>query len=291
MRIGELSRRSGVSPQLLRTWEQRYGLLEPTRTQGGFRIYSPADERRVAGMKEHLDAGFSASAAARLVLSAEQAPAHPEGALSGLVGSLYDAAREFDEREANAQLDRALDRYTLATVIDEVVMPFLQRLGRGWSDGEITVAQEHFATALLRARLMGLARNWSSGSGRAALLACAPGEHHDLALICFGLALRERGWSITLLGADTPIETLSGAAATLDPDLIVIAAVRSAAFEVAADEIIALGARRTIALAGPGADVEVARRLGALALQETPAAAAERIVHLTHDGDSRAEAG
>lgn len=287
MRIGELSKRSGVSPQLLRTWEQRYGLLTPTRTQGGFRIYSPADERRVAGMKEHLDAGFSASAAARLVLGAERAPTRPGGALAELVGSLYEAARAFDEREANALLDRALDRYTLTTVVGEVVMPLLQRLGRGWIDGEVTVAQEHFATALLRARLMGLARNWSSGSGRVALLACAPGEHHDLALICFGLALRERGWRITLLGADTPIETLSGAAATLTPDLIVIAALTSAAFGAAADEIIALGAHRTVALAGPGADAEVARRLGALALQQTPIEAADRVDRSIAVGGSR----
>ena len=47
LRIGELSRRSGVSNQLLRAWERRYGLLEPMRTEGGYRLYSDQDERRV----------------------------------------------------------------------------------------------------------------------------------------------------------------------------------------------------------------------------------------------------
>ena len=50
LRIGELTKRTGVSPELLRAWEQRYGLLQPTRTPGGFRLYSAADEARVQRM-------------------------------------------------------------------------------------------------------------------------------------------------------------------------------------------------------------------------------------------------
>ena len=56
LRIGELSRRVGVSPELLRAWERRYGLLSPTRTAGGFRLYADDDEQRVRRMLHHLDA-------------------------------------------------------------------------------------------------------------------------------------------------------------------------------------------------------------------------------------------
>ena len=69
LRIGALSRRVGVSPELLRAWEQRYGLLRPLRSRGGFRLYSPADEERVRSMQRHLDAGVSAAEAARLALA------------------------------------------------------------------------------------------------------------------------------------------------------------------------------------------------------------------------------
>ena len=69
LRIGELSRRTGVSAELLRAWERRYGLLRPTRTDGGFRLYSPADERRVSLMRSHLQHGMSAAEAARLTLA------------------------------------------------------------------------------------------------------------------------------------------------------------------------------------------------------------------------------
>ena len=69
LRIGELTRRTGVSPELLRAWEQRYGLLQPTRTPGGFRLYSADDEARVQRMQSLVSGGLAAAQAARLVLS------------------------------------------------------------------------------------------------------------------------------------------------------------------------------------------------------------------------------
>ena len=68
LRIGALSRRVGVSPELLRAWEQRYGLLQPSRSAGGFRLYSTADEARVRAMQRHLGTGLPAAEAARLAL-------------------------------------------------------------------------------------------------------------------------------------------------------------------------------------------------------------------------------
>jgi len=69
LRIGALSERVGVSRELLRAWEQRYGLLQPLRSDGGFRLYSSVDEQRVRAMRRHLDAGVSAAQAARLALA------------------------------------------------------------------------------------------------------------------------------------------------------------------------------------------------------------------------------
>src|SRR5919206_57996 len=71
LRIGELSKRSGVSPELLRAWERRYGLLRPTRSPGGLRLYSPADLERVRLMQRHLADGVAAAEAATLALEAE----------------------------------------------------------------------------------------------------------------------------------------------------------------------------------------------------------------------------
>jgi DNA-binding transcriptional MerR regulator len=61
LRIGELSRRADVGGHVLRAWERRYGLLRPARSEGGFRLYTEADERRVRRMRDHLACGLSAA--------------------------------------------------------------------------------------------------------------------------------------------------------------------------------------------------------------------------------------
>ena len=83
----------------------------------------------------------------------------------------------------------------------------------------LTVAQEHFASGFIHARLLALARGWDRGLGPRALLACAPGEQHTFGLIAFGIALHEIGWRITYLGADTPIPMVIEAAASVQPRL------------------------------------------------------------------------
>src|SRR4051812_27462955 len=102
LRIGELSRRVGVSDHLLRAWETRYGLLHPSRSTGGYRLYSEADAVRIGRMKEHLAAGLSAAEAAQAVLA--EPGSRPVGERSGdsvgvaeLSASLREALESFDE--------------------------------------------------------------------------------------------------------------------------------------------------------------------------------------------------
>ena len=92
---------------------------------------------------------------------------------------------------------------TTALEVDDLHVTFAT------AGGDASIAQEHFASALLRGRLLGLARGWGTGSGPLGLLACFPGDQHDLGLLCFGLALRGQGWRITFLGPDTPLATIT----------------------------------------------------------------------------------
>jgi DNA-binding transcriptional MerR regulator len=279
VRIGELGRRVGLKPELLRAWERRYGVLQPARTDGGLRLYSAADERRVRLMQARIDEGLSPAEAARLVLADESgAVAEPGGPpLDRHAEQLRDALDRFDADEANAALDRLLASFLLDTVLAEVVLPYLRELGERWDAGEATVAQEHFASNLLRARLAGLARGWESGGGPLALLACAPGEHHDLPLLVFGLALRARGWRIAYLGADTPGESIADAARQLDPSLVVVSAVLRSRFRAAAADLAAVSKNRPLAVAGRGASESLADSLGGTWLTTGPVDAAERI--------------
>ena len=266
LRIGEFARRTGVSPELLRAWERRYGLLRPERSSGGYRLYGTEDELRVRAMTGALGRGISAGEAAKLALG--DAPDLPSAA------TLVEALVAFDDVGAHAALDRLLTSLTLETVLQESVLPALKELGDRWQRGEITIGQEHFASNLLRGRMLGLARGWDRGSGPRALLACPTGEQHDLPLIAFGLALREHGWRITYLGADTPLSTIDETATALRPDLVVLASVAAARLTGCAEELRDLAARFPLALAGAGADDELVARIGATHLRQGPVEAA-----------------
>jgi MerR family transcriptional regulator, light-induced transcriptional regulator len=279
VRIGELSRRTGVSPELLRAWEQRYGLLRPTRSDGGFRLYSPQDEHRVASMRSHLERGLSAAEAARITLDEESTPA-PAAELPVLAlgaSALRAALDRLDESAAHAAIDGLLSSFSLEAVLREVVMPYLRELGDRWERGEASVAQEHFASQVLRGRLLGLARGWDRGPGPRALLACMPGEQHDLGLIVFGLGLRDRGWRITFLGPDTPLDTLSDTATTLEPDAVVLSATTPDRFESGRDALRRLARAVPLWAAGAGATPDVATATGVRLLDLSPLDGAERV--------------
>jgi MerR family transcriptional regulator, light-induced transcriptional regulator len=278
LRIGELSRRVGVSTDLLRAWERRYGLLRPARSPGDFRLYSEGDEARVRAMQRHLALGLSAAEAARAAQSEPPDGSSPHAALALRERSsqLLDALLRYDEAEAHARFDDLLAAFATDTVLTAVVLPVLRAMGERWSAGEITIAQEHFASSVLRGRLLGLARGWGRGSGPAAVLASPPGELHDLPLVLFGIALREAGWRIMFLGADTPIATIAEAVRSVAARAVVLNAVLGERLAAVEGQLAELARSVPVAIGGAGAERELAERLGAVLLEDDPVAAATR---------------
>lgn len=275
VRIGELSRRTGVPEATLRAWERRYSLLRPDRSEGGFRLYADDDIARVRSMREHLDRGVSASEAARLAL--DETDTSGVAPAEGLATELAAALEALDDVAAQTALDRTLATLTVAGAWREVLLPVMRDVGRGWEDDQAAIAREHFATNLVRGRLLALARGWDVGGGPRALLACAPEEQHDLGLIAFGLALRNRGWRITYLGPNTPLSTLAKAARLTGPALVVLSASLELRLEGADAELRDLGSGFRLALGGPGATAEVASRVGAELLLQDPLDAAAAV--------------
>jgi methanogenic corrinoid protein MtbC1 len=229
--------------------------VAPERTAGGLRLYSQADEHRVRVMRKEIDSGLSAAEAARVALGAATATVTAQAVLA----ELDTALSALDEPAAQAALDRALASMTLATVVTDVLLPFLRGLGEKWATAERTVAEEHFASNVIGGRLRALARGWGAGGGPHAVLACPPGEQHELGLICFGLLLRERGWRVTYLGAETPLA--DQAITESDPDVVVLSASAARPFLDASDEVRALRARVRVAIGGAGASEALARSL------------------------------
>jgi MerR family transcriptional regulator, light-induced transcriptional regulator len=228
LRIGELARRTGTSPELLRAWEQRYGVLSPSRSTGGFRLYSDEDVARVRRIRSLIADGLSAAEAASRVLTLQESGEPPAAPVPADARDDLEAALDaMDGHRAHLAFDRLLSALSVETVLGDVLLPYLRRLGERWASGEITVAQEHFASNLIRGRLLGLGREWDVGLGPSVVLACPPGEAHDLGLIIFGIAIGERGWRVIFLGADTPFETLEEVVRTFEPAMVVMSVSKS----------------------------------------------------------------
>jgi len=301
MRIGELATKVGVSTHVLRAWESRYGLLRPVRSAGGYRLYGHEDERRVREVISLRDQGVSAAEASRRVLAAERGgPADDEdapgsgtgagadaghGAGSGsaahggavgvglapaglradppmLVAQLLDAVTALDEDRAHAVLDTAFAERSIESAIIDVLLPLFVRVGEMWELGRIGIAQEHFASSLVRRRLGALSLTWGVGTGPVAVLACPPGEFHDIVLLSFGVLLGRAGWRIRYLGPDTPIHSLASAARLTQADAVVLACRRPTGFRGHASALTRLSQDHPVWIAGRGATPRVLEEVG-----------------------------
>jgi methanogenic corrinoid protein MtbC1 len=277
LRIGELARRSGVSPELLRAWERRYGLLRPSRSAGGFRLYGDEDVVRIRRMNELLGSGLSAAEAATRALEEPPQTLEQTGAPAAAAAAMREAMLAFDDTTAHEVLDSALASLSVETVLWDVVVPTLRTIGDGWEAGTVTVAQEHFASNVLRGRLLGLARGWGRGVGPVALLACPQGEQHDLPLLLYALALRANGWRIAFLGADTPLQTVERVVEELRPDAVVLSLTTAEHGRAVERDVKALAARTPVFVGGRAADEELARRTDATLLEADFGEAAEQL--------------
>ena len=166
---------------------------------------------------------------------------------------------------------------SVTTVLREVVLPYLAELGQRWEQGTASIAQEHFASNVIHGRLAGLARGWGNGRGPLAVLACAPGEFHDLALMIFGIALNRNGWKIDYLGCNTPVEELARAVDARQPGLAVVAATLPENLESVTKQLAMLAGRVPLALAGPGVTPQLAAAVQARLVSGDPVTAAENI--------------
>jgi methanogenic corrinoid protein MtbC1 len=174
-------------------------------------------------------------------------------------------------------LDQVLALHGPDVAMRDVIFPCLRELGHAWERAELDVGQEHFASSLIQRRLLALVPGWDEGHGPRAVLACAPGERHSLGLTGFGVGLRNRGWRVTYLGADTPVGMVARAADKLSPQLVVISSTMAHARSTFEEDLRTVATSFRLALAGAGVSPAVAERAGAEFLEGDPVTVAQRL--------------
>ena len=215
--IRVLSEQTGVPATTLRAWERRYGLLRPERTPKGHRVYNQADLDTVRRVVQLLETGSTIGKAANIVKSGTSA--RPERQQQVTHWATYrkrclQSVEALNDRRLDAVYNEALAIYPIDIVTAQMLLPVLQQLGKEWPQRANGVAEEHFYSAWLRNKI-GARMHHEAGRtrGRRLLMACLPGEHHELGILLFGLSAMAHGYRILYLGPDLPLQQVAGAAA------------------------------------------------------------------------------
>jgi len=210
--IGKVTKMTGLSIDVVRVWERRYGAVRPTRSAGGTRLYSDADIRRLRRLRQAVDAGHSIGQAARLSedelgdLIADAQPSSEAGDPYRTVRERFiDAIRTMDVVAADQELARAATLFPARELVKRIVAPILDEVGERWVHKEFGVAHEHLASGLLRSMLGSLFRLYPpSANAEAMVLATPAGERHEFGLLLVALLAAAHGWRVICLGADVP---------------------------------------------------------------------------------------
>ena len=225
--IKQASKLTGVPEATLRTWERRYAVVAPSRTEAGYRLYSNDSIAAIAAMRKLVDAGWTPSEAARAVREGTvptTTPAMPAlqdglrltdepGNAAGYMEQFLSCAARLDLGGIEESLDRGFTIGSFEHVVDAWLYPTLVALGEGWARGEIDVAGEHLAShAVLRRLSAAFDAAGSRARGPAVVVGLPPGSRHELGALGFATAIRRRGLDVLYLGADVPEASWEAAA-------------------------------------------------------------------------------
>lgn len=208
--LGTAARLTGLSPELIRAWERRYGVVQPLRTPGGTRRYRAADIERLRLLKAAVDAGHRIGQVARLdPAELEQRAARSQEPSSGRLEEILSALERLDGAEAQRLLSLQLSALGPVRFAREFAVPLVQEIGERWADDRLPIASEHLATAVLRS-MFGSALQPTAACllGPRIVFATPSGERHELGLQMAALTALGAGANPVYLGAELPPEEL-----------------------------------------------------------------------------------
>mgnify|MGYP001817722865 FL=1 len=214
--IRTVSSLTGVNPVTLRAWERRYNLITPQRTPKGHRLYTQDDIELIKQVLDLLDQGISVSQVKPLLAQSQGQVISAPSSDSGMTWKIYQqkmlkAIECFDEHALDKIYTEALSLYPVDVVSQRLITPLLRVLGEHWQESGTGIAEEHFFSVYLRNKLGTRIHHVNRRSSRPLLLlACLPGELHEIGLLFFALASVDFGFRVLILGSNTPLEQLPG---------------------------------------------------------------------------------
>jgi len=220
---------SGIKAHTLRIWEQRYGILNPDRTDTNIRFYDNQDLRKLLNISILNNYGIKISKIVNFseveikTKIEEISKSHLNGHVT-YIDQMVVAMIELDEASFESTLKDCIDFYGFETTFIEIVFPFMKKIGIMWQTGTVNPAQEHFISNLIRQKLIVAidALGFSNFvSDKKFLLFLPDGELHEISLLFANYIIRKRGFKAVYLGQSVPFEDLYSVYILHKPEYIV----------------------------------------------------------------------
>lgn len=230
-RIHRVSKLTGLSRDVIRVWERRYGLLHPMRGPNRYRLYTDEDVALLRYIRGELDKGESIGELAALgrdELCARMRSATPPPRVEGqpyerLIGELLRALDPLDRVTFERRLNGAVAVIPFEEALHGILLPLQQQVGELWHDGRVSVAVEHYVTKQVQQKIFSVMNQLPVvDQGPKIVIACPPGETHEVGAQAVAYRCRVRGCRVYYLGANVPLEALSRLCAQVHPALALI---------------------------------------------------------------------
>lgn len=270
-RIHRVARLTGLSKDVIRVWERRFNLLKPTRGTNRYRNYSDEDVMMLRYLKEQLDGGASIGELAKLgreelvTRARANTPrvAVVENMFGRLLQELLSTLNPLDRVTFEKRLNGAVAVVPFDEALSGILLPLQEQVGQLWHDGHIGIAVEHYVTSQIQQKIFSAMNQLPVAEfGATVIVACPPGEEHDIAALAVAYQCRVRGCRVYYLGANVPIAALVKLCHEVKPDLTIISCPIVRAEDKAAELIQAL-----VEDVSPVSDVAVGGH-GALAVRD-----------------------
>lgn len=215
--INDLERLTGIKAHTIRIWERRYGLLTPDRTDTNIRTYNDESLRKILNVNTLLKAGWKISKISALnsqeleshVWNMAKSDRSTEQVYDIYVQALISASLSFDEEWFDGVFEDVSSRFGLSITMQHIIGPFMERIGLMWSVLKMHPGQEHFASNLVRRKLLTAIDKLPRVRSKSRYVLCLPPwEDHEIGLIYAWYLLKSSGYDVIYLGQSVPFHAL-----------------------------------------------------------------------------------
>ncbi len=232
-RIKTVGQLTGLTTHVIRKWEERYQLLNPARGANGYRLYFEDDLQLLMYIRWQISNGQTIGHLANLgadhlrqAMKQEAIDLHtlpPEFQPSAL--TIINAARQLDRSTTESSIHALVNQLGVEECLYRILFPVLRTIGDLWHQGQISMTGEHLVTQAIRHHLLRALRQDTNAHGPVAILACAPGNFHEIGAISAALLLKNNGWNPMYLGTNSDLDLLRLACQRRQGKLVILSIV------------------------------------------------------------------